>query len=114
MSDDRQVDVIARMREHGISQLPVVDGDGRLTGIVSEVELLEHMLASGHEHSPDETIADLINYGVTAAHQEEPFERILPDLMDTKVVVLVDDLQLPVGIVTMIDALEFIASGRMG
>jgi len=112
LTGDRQVDVIGRMREHGISQLPVVDGNGKLIGIVSEVDLLEHMLASQHEHSPDETIADLINDDVRVVHQEEPFDHILPELLTAKVVVLVDDLQLPVGIVTMIDALEFTTSRR--
>ncbi len=109
---DRQVEVIRRMRDHGISQLPVVDEGGKLMGMVSEVDLLEHMLASQHEHTPDETIADLINDDVSVVHQDEAFDQILPELLAAKVVVVVDDLQMPVGIVTTIDALDFTTAGR--
>jgi arabinose-5-phosphate isomerase len=39
--DALAVDALDRMREHGIMALPVVDGDGRLTGIVHLHDLLE-------------------------------------------------------------------------
>lgn len=113
LAHDRQLDVIDRMREHGISQLPVVGSDGKLIGIVSEVELLDHRLTYQHEHSPDETIADLINEDVRLVHYDKPFEQVLPELLVSKVIVLIDDLRNPIGIVTMIDALEFTASRKM-
>ncbi len=68
------------------------------------------MLTNQHEHSPDETIADLINESVRLVHHDKPFEHVLPELLTSKVIVLIDDLRNPIGILTMIDALEFTAS----
>ncbi len=106
---DRMTEVIGRLRQHGISQLPVVGDDGRLVGLVSEVDLLEHMLHAEHTHDPEETVEPLIERDVRCAHEEAPFSEVLPDLLNKKVVVLVDDLKRPTGILTIIDALEFMA-----
>jgi cystathionine beta-synthase len=108
--EDRMLAVIARMREHAVSQLPVVGAEGELLGLVSEVELLDHMLTADHEHQPDETIEAIVKRDVRAAHVDAPLEEVLPDLMKWKVVVLTDDLSRPAGILTVIDALEFVAS----
>jgi cystathionine beta-synthase len=102
-------DVIARMRQNGIDQLPIVDSDGALVGLVTELELLNHMLSTDHEHPPDETIGRMINSDVRTSRSTTPLVEVLPDLMQRKVVVLVDDGQRPVGILTIIDALEYLA-----
>jgi cystathionine beta-synthase len=107
--DSRKLEVISRMREYGISQLPVVDEIGRLVGMVSEVELMQHMLSSDHEHSPEETIEDVINREVRTADPDARLEDVLPELVANKVVVLVNALDQPVGILTLIDALDFLA-----
>ena len=106
---DPKAAVIARMRQHGVSQLPVVDNSGSVLGIISEVELLEHMLANGHL-SVDESITELINRDVCVRPSESPFEDALADLLAHKVVLLIDDLHHPIGILTIIDALEHMAS----
>lgn len=46
-ADDRVGEVVARMKESGISQLPVVDADGEIRGAIREVDLLDAMLAGG-------------------------------------------------------------------
>jgi predicted transcriptional regulator len=102
-------DVIGRMRQNGIDQLPVVDADGRLVGLVTELELLNHMLSSDHDHPPDETIQEMINTDVRTSRSATPLVEVLSDLMQRKVVVLVDDSQRPAGILTIIDALEYLA-----
>jgi cystathionine beta-synthase len=107
--DSRKLEVISRMREYGISQLPVVDEIGRLAGMVSEVELMQHMLSADHEHSPEETIEDVINREVRTADPDARLEDVLPELVANKVVVLVNALDQPVGILTLIDALDFLA-----
>jgi cystathionine beta-synthase len=104
--DDRVVDVIKRMREDAISQLPVVDGDHSLLGVVSEVDLLNHMLKVDHEHLPHETIEAMINRDVPIASPSTHFDEVLPELMRSKMVILTDDKGHPEGILTMIDALE--------
>jgi cystathionine beta-synthase len=106
--NDHIVDVIKRMRDDAISQLPVVDEDQTLVGVVSEVDLLKHMLTVDHEHQPDETIATMINTEVPRATSSQLFDEIVPDLMQAKMVILTDDVGRPEGILTMIDALEYV------
>jgi cystathionine beta-synthase len=107
--DDRLLDVVARMRESAISQLPVVDEQGRLLGLVSEVSLLNFMLTAEETDIQSETIEDKIDQNVLASPESETLDQILPELMDKKVVVLIDDNRIPTGILTVIDALEFLA-----
>lgn len=107
--DDRLLEVIARMRESGISQLPVVDGEGRLLGLVSEVTLLNFMLTSDGADLQEETIEDKIDANVLASSESETLDQILPELMEKKVVVLIDENRNPTGILTVIDALDFLA-----
>ena len=47
---------------------------------------------------------------VHASAAEAPFEDVLPEVLSSKVIVLTDDLHRPVGILTMIDALEYLSS----
>jgi cystathionine beta-synthase len=53
-------EVIALLKEHNISQVPVLDpdGGGRLCGLVAEVDLLNHLLVKGG--SLDEAIEPII------------------------------------------------------
>jgi cystathionine beta-synthase len=108
-TQDTVADVIALLRHNGIDQVPVVDDDRVLLGMVSELELLNHMLSDEEPHSPDETIAGLINREMRTADSGAPLHEVLPDLMSSKVVVLVDDQRRPEGILTIIDALEYLA-----
>ena len=107
--NDTLRDVIATMRQNGIDQLPVVTESGVLFGLVTELELLDHMLSGDHDHSADETIESMIDTDVRTSRSNTPLVEVLPDLMQRKVVVLVDDDRRPVGILTIIDALEYLA-----
>ena len=57
---DRMTNVISLMKQHGISQAPVMQ-NGALLGVVREVDLLNHLLMADHPHTPDETIAVCIS-----------------------------------------------------
>jgi cystathionine beta-synthase len=107
---DLQMDVIAKMRKYAVSQLPVLDNDGALIGILSEVELLEHMLKAENGHSVDDTISAMIDKNIRSAHVDAVFEEVLPDLLHYKVVVLTDDHGRPVNLLSVIDALDHISS----
>ena len=106
--DDPVQEVIARMRDNGVSQLPVVDGQGRLVGLVSEVDLLDHMLKSDRDAA--QSIAPMVNPDVGSVFEADPLEEVLPELVSRKVIVLTDETGGPTGIVTVIDALEYIAT----
>jgi cystathionine beta-synthase len=105
--DDRMQDVIELMKKKDISQLPVVD-NGHLVGMVTEVELLNHMLFSTHEHSPDETIADMVSSNVTTVEIDTPMETLMSVFATARVAVVMDSQGIT-GIITKIDLLDFLA-----
>ncbi|MCL4298280.1 MAG: cystathionine beta-synthase [Anaerolineae bacterium] len=107
---DRQLDVITLMKEQNISQVPVV-ADGRLVGIVTEVELLNHMLTAGHTHEADETIEAIIRPQVTTIPADTSLEALL-SVFSTHQVALVVEGEQPIGIITKIDLLDFL-TGRV-
>jgi cystathionine beta-synthase len=107
---DRLRDVVSLMKELDISQLPVLD-DGKLVGLVTEVELLNHMLFSTHTHSADETIEAMVARDVPTVQVETPMETLM-SLFGTARVAVVLDGEPVVGIITKIDLLDFLA-GRV-
>jgi len=106
--DDLQAKVIAMMKEHDISQVPVVD-EGRFVGIVTEVELLDHLLTADHTHAPDETIESLVRTQVATVSSDTPLETLM-SILTTHRVVIVLEREVAVGIITKIDLLDFMAS----
>jgi cystathionine beta-synthase len=105
---DRMTDVIAILKEHDISQVPAVHPDGSLAGLVSEVDLLKHMLESNHDHSSDETVRSIVRPAQAVYPTSSSLETVLPALVEGHVV-LVTEADRPVGILTKIDALDFIS-----
>jgi cystathionine beta-synthase len=106
--NDRMTDVISLLRDHDVSQVPVLRTDGRLAGLVTEVDLLQHMLKAGHGHSPDETIEKIIQPAEALLPANARLEAALPAIAEDQVV-LVTERDQPVGILTKIDILDFIA-----
>ncbi len=104
---DRMRDVIHLMKQLDISQLPVVE-NGSVIGMVTEVELLNHMLFATHTHTPDETIADLIRSDFTTIAIETPMETLMSVFATARVAIVLDGARL-VGIITKIDLLDFLA-----
>jgi cystathionine beta-synthase len=109
--DDSQMAVIARFKEHGISQMPVLDEEGRLVGMVRELALLQHMLSSEHEHTADETIREMIDPNVVTVRPDTALETLMSIFSDARVVVVTSGEGV-LGILTQIDILDFLA-GRL-
>jgi len=103
--DDRMTAVIALMKEYDISQVPVIDAQGKLAGIVTEVDVLEHLLHGGHEHDPAETVASIVNPNVVTVNLGASLESVLTNFERGKVVIVMDGGQ-PVGILTKIDLID--------
>lgn len=106
--EDRMTDVIALLKEHDISQIPALNPDGSLAGLVTEVDLLKHMLDTDHTHSPDETISAIVQPAPAVFPTHASLEDVLPSVVEGHVV-LVTEADRPVGILTKIDVLDFIA-----
>jgi len=105
---DRQNEVISLMKEHDISQVPVVEENGELVGIVTEVELLDHMLMTGHTHAPTETIEALVRTDVATITPHALLEELMSVFTTRRVVIVVEDNK-AVAIITKIDLLDFLA-----
>jgi len=99
--------VVAVMHEHGISQMPVVGGDGALVGLIEEVDLLNHMLDK-HEHTQDEPIDPLVQHASAVFPSETPLEESMGSLKSGLALIVVDNGK-PVGILTKIDVLDYVA-----
>ncbi len=109
--DDLMTHVITLMKEHDISQVPVIGAEGKLAGMVTEVDLLKHMLQANHTHSPDETIATILQPPPPTFPRYAPLDEVLPVFVDERVILVVEADQ-PVGILTKIDILDFISQAR--
>ena len=108
--------MIGLLKEHGISQLPVLD-DGRLCGLVAEVDLLNHLLANGG--SPDSPIDPLVEADYATVTPQTKIRLLKTIFNNAKMVCVLeprpggeqakDEL---VGIITKIDLIDYLASRR--
>ncbi|HLL23893.1 MAG TPA: cystathionine beta-synthase [Kofleriaceae bacterium] len=96
-------------KEHGISQMPVLD-EGKLAGILTESDVLHH-LVSGRS-TKDTIVAEVMErkvstVGVQASSGELPriFER-------GEVAIVVDDQRTVLGILTKLDLIEMLAARK--
>lgn len=104
----RMTDVVNLMKSHEISQVPVVGDDGRLLGIVTEVDLLDHLINAKHVHDPEETIASMINPNAISVGPESSLESVLSVFERGRVILVVED-ERPIGIITKIDVIDYLA-----
>jgi len=98
-------DVIETLKKHGISQVPVLEGN-KLRGMVQEVDLLRLLVkGSGTLDSP---ITDLIESDYATVTLSTKVELLKSVLSDTKIA-LVMERDSVVGVVTKIDLIDFLA-----
>lgn len=105
---DRMTDVIASLKEHDVSQMPALYSDGTLAGLITEVDLLNHLLEYSHEHSPDETIESVIRPADVLFPSSTRLDAVLTALTSEQAILVTEDNH-PLGILTKIDILDFIA-----
>jgi cystathionine beta-synthase len=98
--------VIGRLKEHGISQVPVLDGE-KMLGLVAEVDLLNHLARDGGKL--DDLIDGLIESDYASVSPATKVALLRNVFNDAKAVVIEDHARL-VGIVTKIDLIEYLAS----
>ena len=113
--ENRISDVIALMKKHDISQVPVTS-DGNLLGIVSEIDLLNYMVINKSSQQ-SESIAGIINSDVATAHPGTPLDRLLAEFVggnnNVVVVLQAKTNNTPaqvLGIITKIDVLDYLAT----
>jgi cystathionine beta-synthase len=107
-TDERMTTVVEKMNSYDISQLPVVDDFDRLVGMVSEVDLLDHLLHADHIHDPEETIAAVINPNVLTVEPNSSLESVFSAFERGKVAVITEEGR-PVNLLTKIDLIDYLA-----
>jgi cystathionine beta-synthase len=102
---DKVEGVVKKLKEHDISQMPVLDDGGRVTGMIHEYDLLNFLIEGKHRLS--ETVEPLIQplQGVVAL--DTPIAR-LRDIFNDDNVAVVKDGEKVIGIVTKIDLIDFL------
>jgi cystathionine beta-synthase len=104
-ASDRVRDVIASMKDNGISQMPVLEGK-ELVGIVTEVSLLRY-LASG-EYSLTSSIGALASGEYATVSPRTRIELVQSLLVTARMAIVLDADEI-VGVVTKIDLIEYLA-----
>jgi cystathionine beta-synthase len=100
--------VIGMMKEHDISQIPVLDR-GRLSGLVSELDLLNYLLQN--PGSMDVPVDELVEADYATVTPQTKIKLLKNIFNEAKLVCVLerDDL---VGVITKIDLIEYLASKR--
>lgn len=106
-ADDRIMDVVGKMKEFGISQLPAMNGGNEVIGVVRESDLLTHLLESKSARPGEESIRSLMQPAPTTLPASTLLSDAMPELIKSNAV-LVNDGGRVVGILTKIDVLDFI------
>ena len=114
--DDGMRHVIGLMKQHDISQAPVLTETGELIGIVRELDLLNHMLMQEHDHGAD-TISGIVQREVPRVAPDAPLNGLMSHFSGGDDVVLVvpsNGASTAVsGILTKIDILDYVATNCM-
>ncbi len=106
-ASDTVSDSVLRMKENGISQLPVVDS-GNLVGIVTESDLLGAIVEGRAQMTT--ALAEVMFRRVETINHSSPARNLLAVLEHGSVGLVVDDAGHLTGILTKMDMVEHLAS----
>ena len=97
--------VCARMKEHGVSQLPVVD-HGRLVGMIAESDVLSRIVHG--KTALTDTVAEAMMRDPRTVHVDDDASILTRVFADGFIGVVVDDDTQLKGIVTKLDLVDFL------
>jgi cystathionine beta-synthase len=106
-SADTVADSVMAMKEHGVSQLPVID-EGRLVGIVTESDLLAKLVDG--RASLASAVAEVMFRNVKTIRAREDASRLLEVFGEGHVGLVVDDTDGLLGIITKMDLVDLLTS----
>jgi cystathionine beta-synthase len=98
--------VMSTMRQHGISQMPVIGPDGTLVGTIEEVDLLNSLL-DAHNHKAGQTIDGLIQNAKAVFPPDTPLDDAMALLTEGYALIVAEGSK-PTGILTKIDVLDYL------
>jgi cystathionine beta-synthase len=108
-SGDTVADSVMTMKEHGISQLPVLD-DGVLVGIVTESDLLAKLVDG--RATLASAVAEVMFRNVTTVQESDDAGKLLPLFAKGLVGMVVDEQARLKGMVTKMDLVDMLTTTR--
>ena len=93
-------------KQHGISQIPVVDG-GRLVGILTELDVMQQLVAN--RATPTTTVAEAMVRRVATVQINAPAGELLAIFERGEVALVIDDERRLLGLVTKMDLIDVVA-----
>ena len=99
-------DAITMLKDRGISQMPVLDERDRHCGVVSEIDLLNYLVE--HEGQLEQPVSELLSSDYATVTPHTRIALLKNIFNDAKVVLVVEDDR-PVGILTKIDLIDYLA-----
>jgi cystathionine beta-synthase len=102
---DRVEAVVKKMRDHDISQMPVLDDEGRAIGMIHEYDLLNFLVEGKHRLT--ETVEPLIQPLQGVVSPDTPIGRLRAIFNDDNVAVVREGDRVT-GVLTKIDLIEFL------
>ncbi len=105
-------EAVRRMKDAGISQLPVVNEERRVMGIVTESDLLSRLVEA--QCSLESTMAEVMFRRVSTIRTSQYAGDLLPLFAREEVGVVVGDDDTLVGIITKIDLVDHLTQVRPG
>ncbi len=106
-SADTVADSVMRMKEHGISQLPVVDG-GMLVGIITESDLLSKLVDG--RASLSSAAAEVMFRNVTTVRSSEDASKLLEIFAKGMAGLVLDDAGKLLGVITKMDLVDVLTA----
>ena len=104
--DSKVIDVIGTMKEHGISQIPVLKGN-EIEGIVTESSLISYLLSeSRNVNAKLSELPQLIDDNYEIAHLDTPVQHLSDYFGAGKVVLVLNNEKDIIAIVSKIDFIE--------
>ncbi|MBI5067757.1 MAG: pyridoxal-phosphate dependent enzyme [Deltaproteobacteria bacterium] len=104
---DRVEAVVKLLQDHDVSQMPVVDADGRAVGMIHEYDLLNFLIEGKHRLS--ETVDALVQPLQGVVSLDTPVGK-LRDIFNDDNVAVVKEGDRVTGVVTKIDLIDFLGS----
>jgi cystathionine beta-synthase len=96
-------------KEHGISQIPVVDG-GRLVGILTELDVMQQLVSG--RITTNTTVAEVMVRKVATVDINTPSAELLSIFERGEIALVIDDDRHLLGLVTKMDLIDIVAGRR--